>query len=59
MDLRQASGIDAIPHECLKQLPTRPLAHLTNLFYDCIRLSHFPKSLMDANMTALPKPIQA
>jgi hypothetical protein len=56
LKLRKACGIDGIPNECLRQLPKRPLVHLTNLFNHCIRLSHFPKSWKEAKMITLPKP---
>jgi hypothetical protein len=47
--------IDGIPKEYLRQLPRRPLVHLTNLFNHCIRISHFSKSWKEAKMIALPK----
>jgi hypothetical protein len=56
LKLRKACGIDAIPNECLRQLPKRSLVHLTNLFNHCNWLSHFPKSWKEAKMTTLPKP---
>jgi hypothetical protein len=30
--LRKACGLDGIPNECLRNLPRRPLVHLTHLF---------------------------
>jgi hypothetical protein len=42
LKLRKACGIDGIPNECLRHLPRRPLVHLTHLFNNCLRLSHFP-----------------
>jgi hypothetical protein len=30
LKLREARGIDGISNECLRQLPRRPLVHLTN-----------------------------
>jgi hypothetical protein len=54
LKLREACGSDGIPNECLRQLPRRPLVHLTNLFYSL--LSHFPKSWKDATIITLPKP---
>jgi hypothetical protein len=56
LKLRKASGSDGITNECLRQLPIRPLVHLTNLFNHCIRLSHFPKSWKEAKMITLSKP---
>jgi hypothetical protein len=46
--LRKACGIDGIPNECLRQLPRRPLVHLTHLINHCLRLSHFPTPWKDA-----------
>jgi hypothetical protein len=56
MKLRKACGIDGIPNECLRHLPRRPLVHLTHLFNNCIRLSHFPTSWKEAKVITLPKP---
>jgi hypothetical protein len=44
LKLKKACGIDRIPNECLRQLPRRPLVHLTHLINHCLRLSHFPTS---------------
>jgi hypothetical protein len=54
--LKKACGIDGILNECLKYLPRRPLVHLTHLFNNCIRLSHFPTSWKEAKVVALTKP---
>jgi hypothetical protein len=40
LKLRKASGLDGIPNECLRHLPSRPLVYLTHLFNLCLRLSH-------------------
>jgi hypothetical protein len=50
LKLRKACGIDGIPNECLRHLPTKPLVHLTHLFNHCIRLSHFPESWKEAKV---------
>jgi hypothetical protein len=55
LKLRKACGIDGIPNECLRQLPRRPLVHLTHLFNHCHRLSHFPESWKEAKIITLPK----
>jgi len=44
LKLRKASGIGDTPNECLRQLPRKPLVHLTHLFDHCLRLSHLPSS---------------
>jgi hypothetical protein len=36
-----ACGIDGIQNESLRQLPRRPLEHLTHLINHCHRLSFF------------------
>jgi hypothetical protein len=56
LKLKKACGIDGIPNEFLRHLPRRPLVHLTHLINHCIRLSHFPASLKEAKVVALPKP---
>jgi hypothetical protein len=48
LKLKEAYGIDGIPNECLRHLPT-------HLFNHCIRLSHFPTSWKEAKVVALPK----
>jgi hypothetical protein len=45
LKLRKTCGLDGIPNECLRHLPTKPLVHLTHLINHCLRLSHLPKSL--------------
>jgi hypothetical protein len=55
LKLRKSCGIDGIPNECLRQLPRRPLVHLTHLINHCIRLSHFPKPSKEAKNITLPK----
>jgi hypothetical protein len=42
-------------NECLRNLPRRPLVHLTHLFNYCLRLSHFPQSWKEAKIITLPK----
>jgi hypothetical protein len=59
LKLREACGIDDIPNECLKQLPRRPLVHLTHFFNHCFRLSHFPNPWNEAKVITLPKPGKA
>jgi hypothetical protein len=56
LKLRKTCGTDGIPNECLRQLPIRPLVHLTHLFNHCLQLSHFPKSWKVAKTITLPKP---
>jgi hypothetical protein len=56
LKLKKASGINGIPNECLRHLPSRPLVHLTHLINHCIQLSHFPTSCKEAKVVALPKP---
>jgi hypothetical protein len=56
MKLRKACGLDAIPNECLRHLPRRPLVHLSYLFNHCLRLSHFPQLWTQAEVITLPKP---
>jgi hypothetical protein len=56
LKLRKACGIDGIPKECFRHLPTRPLIHLTHLFNHCLRLSHFSSSWKEAKVINLPKP---
>jgi hypothetical protein len=56
LKIRKACGIDDIPNECLRNLPRRPLVHLTHLFNHCFRLSHVPSTLKEVNVTALPNP---
>jgi hypothetical protein len=48
LKLWKACGIDAIPNECLKHLPRKPLAHLTHLFNHCLWLTHFPSLWKEA-----------
>ncbi|PNF38110.1 hypothetical protein B7P43_G15356, partial [Cryptotermes secundus] len=55
LKLRKACGIDSIPNECLRQLPRRPLVHLTRLFNRCLQLSHFPNTWKEAKVITLPK----
>jgi hypothetical protein len=55
LKLRESCGIDGIPNECLRQLPRRPVVHLTHVFNHCLRLSHFPKSWKEAEIIPLPK----
>jgi hypothetical protein len=55
LKLRKAYGLDGIPNECLRHLPSRPLAHLTLLFNHCLRMSHFPKSWKEAKFITLLK----
>jgi hypothetical protein len=54
LKLKNARGIDGIPNECLRHLPRRPLVHLIHTFNHCLRLSYFPSSWKEAEMT-LPK----
>jgi hypothetical protein len=56
LKIRKAYGIDGIPNEWLRQLPKRPLVHLTNLFNHCLWISHFPTPWKDAKIMTLPKP---
>jgi hypothetical protein len=56
LKLRKSCGIYGIPNECLRQLPRRPLVHLTHLFNHWLRLSHFPKYWKEAKIITLPKP---
>jgi hypothetical protein len=56
LKLKKVCAIDGIPNENLRHLPRRPLVHLTHLINHCIRLSHFPKSLKEAKVVALPDP---
>jgi hypothetical protein len=56
LKLKKACGIDGIPNECLRHLPRRPLVHLTHLFNNCFRLSHFPNSWKEVKIITLPKP---
>jgi hypothetical protein len=37
--LRKACELRGIPNECLRNLPRRPLIHLTHLFNHCLQLS--------------------
>jgi hypothetical protein len=53
LKLRRICGIDGVPNECLRQLPRRPLAHLTHLINHCIQLSHFPNLWREAKVIAL------
>jgi hypothetical protein len=43
LKLKRPCGNDGIPKECLRHLPRRPLIHLTHLFNNCLRLSHYPE----------------
>jgi hypothetical protein len=56
LKLRKACGIDGIPNECLRQLPRRPLVHLTHLINHCLGLSHFPTPWKDTKIITKPKP---
>jgi hypothetical protein len=56
LKLRKACGIDGIPNECLRDLPRRPLVHLTHQLNHCFRLAHFPQSWKEAKIITLPKP---
>jgi hypothetical protein len=56
LKLRNACGLDGIPNECLRDLPRRPLVHLTHLFNHCLRLSYLPKPWKEAKVITLPKP---
>jgi hypothetical protein len=56
LKLKKSCGIDGIPNECLGHLSRRPLVHLTHLINHYIRLPHFPTSLKEAKVVALPKP---
>jgi hypothetical protein len=55
LKLRKACGIDGIPNEFLRQLPKRPLVHLTRLINHCLRLSHFLTPWKDAKIITLLK----
>jgi hypothetical protein len=56
LKLRKDFGLDAIPNECRKLLPRRPLIYLTHLFNLCIRLSNFPKPWKKEKFVTLLKP---
>jgi hypothetical protein len=56
LKIRKACGIDGIQNEYLRQLPRRPLVHLTHLINHCHRPSHFPTPWKDAKIITLPKP---
>jgi hypothetical protein len=56
LELAKACGFDGIPNEYSRQLPRRPLVHLTNLFNHFLRFGHFPAFWKEANIRALPKP---
>jgi hypothetical protein len=56
LKFRKSCGIDGIPNECVRNLPRRPLVHLTHLFNHCLRLPHFRKSWKEAKVITLPKP---
>jgi hypothetical protein len=45
LKLRKTCGINGIPNECLRQLPRRPLVHLTHLINHCLRLLSFSDTL--------------
>jgi hypothetical protein len=47
---------DDISNECLRNLPGRPLVHLTHLFNRCLRLGHVPEPWKDAKFITLLKP---
>jgi hypothetical protein len=49
LKLGKACGYDAIPNECLRHLPRRPLVHLTHLFNYCLGLLYFPSPWKEAN----------
>jgi hypothetical protein len=56
LKLRKACGIDGIPNGCLRQLPGRPLVHLTHLTNHCLQLSHFLTPWKEGKFITLPKP---
>jgi hypothetical protein len=55
LKLTKAGGLDGIPNECLRHLPSRSLVYLTYLFNHCLQLSHFPKPWKEAKVITLPK----
>jgi hypothetical protein len=56
LKLRKACEPDGISNECLLHLSRRPLVHLTLLFDQCFRVSHFLKPWQEAKVITLPKP---
>jgi hypothetical protein len=58
LKLRKSCEFYSIPNECLRHLPRGLLVHLTHLFNHCLQLSLFPKSLKEAKIITLPKPVK-